>query len=65
MYEGNILPHWRDRYHGVEQINAFMFYVRANGPRSELKYDTRPMLGLNSANRKLNSDRQWEIYNSK
>jgi len=62
MYRGHELPHWRTPYHGREQINAFMFYVRANGPRAELKYDTRPMLGLNSNTRKLSSERQFELY---
>lgn len=62
MYKGNSLPHWRDAYHGHEQINAFMFYVRANGDRSELKYDTRPMLGLHSSTRRLTSERQLELY---
>ena len=65
MYRGNELAHWREPYHGNEQINAFMFYVCANGPRTELKYDTRPMLGLHSGTRRLTSERQWEIYNAK
>lgn len=65
MYKGNDLPHWRDTYQGHEQINAFMFYVRANGARAELKYDTRPMLGLHSGTRKLTSERQFELYNNK
>jgi hypothetical protein len=65
MYKGHELPHWRNPYHGNEQINAFMFYVRANGLRADLKYDTRPQLGLNSNTRKLTSEQQWEIYNAK
>jgi hypothetical protein len=65
MYKGHELPHWRNPYHGNEQINAFMFYVCANGPRADLKYDTRPQLGLNSNSRRLTSEQQWEIYNAK
>ena len=65
MYKGHELPHWRNPYHGSEQINAFMFYVRANGPRADLKYDTRSLLGLNSNTRRLTSEQQWAIYNAK
>ena len=65
MYKGHELPHWRNPYHGNEQINAFMFYVRANGPRADLKYDTRSLLGLNSNTRRLTSEQQWAIYNTK
>ena len=65
MYKGHELPHWRNPYHGNEQINAFMFYVRANGPRADLKYDTRSLLGLNSNTRRLTSEQQWAIYNAK
>jgi hypothetical protein len=65
MYRGHELPHWRNPYHGNEQINAFMFYVRANGPRADLKYDTRSLLGLNSSTRRLTSEQQWAIYNAK
>ena len=62
LYKGNELYHWRDAYPGSEQINAFMFYVRANGPRSELKFDTRPLLGMNSKSRKLTSEEQYAKF---
>ncbi len=65
LYKGNDLYHWRDAYTGNEQINAFMFYVKANGSRSELKFDTRPLLGMNSHSRRLNSEEQWEKFSSK
>lgn len=65
MYRGNDLQHWRKPYHGNEQINAFMFYVRANGHKSDLRYDTRPMLGMDSYSRRLTSEQQLEVYGLK
>jgi hypothetical protein len=62
IYNGNNNWHWRDPYHGREQINAFLFYVKASGDRTELKYDTRPMLGASPTTRKLNSEDQWAKY---
>ena len=62
LYRGNELYHWRDPYPGTEQINAFFFYVRANGPKSILKYDTRPMLGMSPDTRRWDSDKQWELF---
>ena len=62
IYDGNKLPHWRTVYHGHEHINAFMFYVKENGPRSSLIYDTRQCLGLGSTARKLNSEEQWNTF---
>lgn len=44
IYSGSRIPHWREKYTGREQINAFMQYVFANGPYRDLKYDTRPYL---------------------
>jgi hypothetical protein len=64
LYKGNELKHWRNPYKGTEQINAFMFYVKANGPRAELKYDTRPLLGMGSHSRRMTSEQQWEKYPS-
>lgn len=65
LYKGNDVYHWRDAYSGTEQINAFMFYVRANGPKAELKYDTRPLLGMHSSSKIMTSEEQWEKFNSK
>jgi hypothetical protein len=62
VYRGNELFHWRDPYPGTEQINAFFFYVRKNGNRSELKYDTRPALGMGTSSRTLNSEEQFKKY---
>jgi len=62
LYKGSEIRHWRDPYQGTEQINAFMFYVKANGPRAELKYDTRPLLGMNSETRRMSSEEQWTKY---
>lgn len=62
IYRGNDLFHWRDPYKGKEQINCFMFYVMANGPKKELKYDTRPLLGMHSNSRLLNSEEQFKRF---
>lgn len=62
IYKGHELPHWREPYHGHEHINAFMFYVRANGPRKELKYDTRKLLGMSPQSRRMSSEEQWAKY---
>jgi hypothetical protein len=64
IYKGSDLYHWRDAYQGSEQINAFMFYVRSNGPRAELKFDTRPLLGMGSQTRKLTSEQQWDKFSN-
>lgn len=62
MYKGNNLFHWRSKYLGKEHISAFMFYVRALGHKKELKYDTRPLLGMGSDTRRLNSEQQFSLY---
>ena len=46
FYKGTELYHWREEYQGTEQIQAFLFYVDANGPHKERKYDGRKCLGL-------------------
>jgi hypothetical protein len=58
IYQGDQLEHWRDQYSGQKQIQCFLFYVTANGPRAELKYDTRPSLGLPSTFRRIGNDAQ-------
>lgn len=63
IYDGSKLPHWRKRFSGKEHINAFMFYVMADGDRSELKYDTRPYLGYGPHTRSLDSEQQFEKFN--
>lgn len=62
IYKGNELEHWRDSYTGTEQINAFFFYVRKNGNRAELKYDTRPHLGLPTNTRQFDSEEQFQKF---
>jgi hypothetical protein len=64
IYDGSKLPHWRKPFLGKEHINAFMFYVMANGPRSELKYDTRPYLGYGPHTRSLDSEQQYEKFST-
>jgi hypothetical protein len=63
IYDGSKLPHWRKSFSGTEHINAFMFYVMENGPRSILKYDTRPYLGYGPHTRSLDSEQQFEKFN--
>lgn len=46
VYNGTELNHWRERYTGKRQIQAFLHYVDANGPYTDCKFDKRPMLGL-------------------
>lgn len=63
IYDGSKLPHWRNTFSGKEHINAFMFYVMADGDRSELKYDTRSYLGYGPHTRSLDSEQQFEKFN--
>jgi len=46
IYSGCELQHWRDKYKGQEQVQAFMHYVRQNGPYADFKFDKRQMLGM-------------------
>ena len=46
IYRGNAQEHWRNEFTGRKQIQCFLQYVRADGPASWLKWDTRPSLGL-------------------
>lgn len=46
IYQGNSQEHWRNEFTGRKQIQCFLQYVRADGPASWLKWDTRPSLGL-------------------
>jgi hypothetical protein len=51
IYSGCELQHWRDKYTGQEQVQAFMHYVDVNGEYAYEKYDGRAMLGLPSVRR--------------
>lgn len=46
IYSGKNLLHWREKFTGKMQIQAFLQYVDVNGKYSKLKWDTRPSLGL-------------------
>lgn len=46
IYQGNAQEHWRNEFTGEKQIQCFLQYVKADGPLSWLKWDTRPSLGL-------------------
>jgi hypothetical protein len=46
VYNGTELNHWRERYTGKRQIQAFLHYVDANGQYADYKFDKRPMLGI-------------------
>lgn len=45
IYSGMDMPHWRDPFEGEWQLQAFLHYVRKNGPHAGCVYDTRPRLG--------------------
>ena len=46
IYKGQELEHWREKYEGNEQIQAFLHYVDKNGQNSGLIYDKRPFVGV-------------------
>lgn len=46
VYNGTELNHWRERYTGKRQIQAFLHYVDANGQYADYKFDKRPILGI-------------------
>lgn len=46
VYKGNEQEHWRNTFEGEKQIQCFLQYVKANGDKAWLKWDTRPCLGL-------------------
>lgn len=54
IYLGCELTHWRDKYKGHEQIQAFAHYVPNIPKNRKLKYDKRPMLGLPGPYRREN-----------
>lgn len=45
VYMGTKCLHWRDKYSGKRQIQAFLHYVDANGKYYNQMYDGRVMLG--------------------
>jgi hypothetical protein len=47
LYQGRKHFHWRDgNFKGAEQIQTFIQYVDVNGNSADLKWDTKPALGL-------------------
>jgi len=46
IYLGCELNHWREEFKGDWNAQVFMHYVDQNGPFKNLKFDTKPMLGL-------------------
>ncbi len=46
IYKGNEQEHWRTVFEGEKQIQCFLQYVKAEGDKAWLKWDTRPCLGL-------------------
>jgi hypothetical protein len=47
LYQGRVHAHWRPgKFNGQKQTQIFIQYVDANGDSKDLKWDTRPMLGL-------------------
>jgi len=49
VYQGGKYTHWRETYHGNQQIQVFLHYVDQEGPYKHFRYDTRPMIGLPEA----------------
>ena len=45
IYSGMDMPHWRDPFEGEWQVQAFLHYVRKDGPHANCVFDTRPRLG--------------------
>jgi hypothetical protein len=46
IYKGHENQHWRDPLTEQSHTQCFLQYVDAEGPHSNLKFDTRPVLGL-------------------
>lgn len=46
IYKGHENQHWREPLKEQSHTQCFLQYVDAEGPNSNLKFDTRPVLGL-------------------
>lgn len=44
-YRGAVLPHWRERFDGGLWVQAFLHYVRADGPHADYRFDGRERIG--------------------
>ncbi|MGE5537284.1 MAG: hypothetical protein ACM30I_01605 [Gemmatimonas sp.] len=49
IYAGMEMPHWRDPFDGEWQLQAFLHYVRRDGPNADCALDKRPRLGAEKA----------------
>lgn len=45
VYRGAEVAHWRDRFAGGLWVQAFLHYVRADGPHAQCRFDGREALG--------------------
>lgn len=45
LYRGCDLMHWREPYQGKSSLQLFLFYVDAEGPMKDFKFDSRKQLG--------------------
>ncbi len=45
VYRGCDVLHWREPFDGEWQVQAFLHYVRKNGPFAVARFDCRPSLG--------------------
>lgn len=50
VYQGCVMPHWREPYKGKRQTQAFLHYVDADGPYANFKFDKRQFVGLPKVN---------------
>ena len=57
VYRGCDLSHWRTKFIGVSQTQAFLHYIDANGPYIEYKYDGRPSIGSSERVRRIEPER--------
>lgn len=48
IYEGVVIPHWREPFVGTRQVQCVLHYVRRDGPFASQKFDGRPALGMPS-----------------
>lgn len=46
IYKGIEVEHWREKYDGERQIQAFLHYVDKNGIYKDQIYDKRPFIGI-------------------
>lgn len=52
VYKGNQIRHWRENFEGNNHYQVFLHYVETQGKYGNLKFDSRPHLGLSSSDTK-------------